>query len=338
MLDPSIPTTCPRRRTAIAARDAAACFTWVSEYVETGADLARFAVASRRIRARSVYSRLDRWRRPALDAPQAACPAMAKEAASFGPDRLAYILRVLGDLSAELRSSVNPRLSFEIALTRMVRPESDLTLDALAARVATLEAALASGLVAASVPAPAAASSASTPGRVGFAAGRGLPLYGSGRPCRLWRAGIVRCPLQLPRLRHRRRLPPLALPRPPIGLRGFRAEVEQRRAAKTAAPVESAPSAAPFPPRRPCLRRIRPRLLPGSEQPVLCLDDIRAKTVRPVRVAAWVAGGDCGFETSACGVRRVDDFGAHRRARRGRGLVHTVLPSEQLCIFGCAEA
>ena len=48
-------------------------------------------------------------------------------------------------LSTELRSSANPRLSFEIALTRMVRPESDVTLESLAARVATLEAALAAG-------------------------------------------------------------------------------------------------------------------------------------------------------------------------------------------------
>lgn len=40
----------------------------------------------------------------------------------FGSDRLARLLGVLGDLSAELKTSTNPRLSFEIALTRMVRP------------------------------------------------------------------------------------------------------------------------------------------------------------------------------------------------------------------------
>ena len=143
---------------AIAARDAAACFTWLSEYVETGADLARFARDLAGY-VRDLYVLVLTDGALALDAPQAARPAMAKQAAAFGSDRLAYVLRVLGDLSAELRSSVNPRLSFEIALTRMVRPESDLTLDALAARVATLEAALASG-AAAVAPASAAASAA----------------------------------------------------------------------------------------------------------------------------------------------------------------------------------
>ena len=43
------------------------------------------------------------------------------------------------DLSAELKTSSNPRLSFEIALTRMVRPDSDLTLESLAERVEALE-------------------------------------------------------------------------------------------------------------------------------------------------------------------------------------------------------
>ncbi|MDO4443727.1 MAG: DNA polymerase III subunit gamma/tau [Slackia sp.] len=141
---------------AIAARDAAACFTWLSNYVETGADLARFA---RDLAAyvRDLYVLALTDGALTIDAAQAARPAMAKEAELFGVDRLAYILGVLGDLGAELRSSINPRLSFEIALTRMVRPESDLTLEALAARVAALEAAMAQGVPAA--PAPAAAAS-----------------------------------------------------------------------------------------------------------------------------------------------------------------------------------
>ena len=49
------------------------------------------------------------------------------------------MLVLLGDVSKELRVSSNPRLTFEIALTRMVRPESDLTLEALAERVEELE-------------------------------------------------------------------------------------------------------------------------------------------------------------------------------------------------------
>ena len=140
---------------AIAARDAAACFTWVSEYIETGADLAQF---TRDLAAyvRDLYVLELTDGAVAVDAPASSRDAMANEAKHFGPDRLAYILRVLGDLSTELRSSTNARLSFEIALTRMVRPESDLTLESLAARIETLEAQMAQG-------APVAQPSASIP-------------------------------------------------------------------------------------------------------------------------------------------------------------------------------
>ena len=128
----------------IVKRDAAACFPWLSEYVETGADLARFA---RDLAAyiRDLYVLCLTDGALAVDAPQASRASMAAEAQAFGADRLSYVLRVLGDLNNELRTSTNPRLSFEIALTRMVRPESDLTLEALAARIAALEQLVASG-------------------------------------------------------------------------------------------------------------------------------------------------------------------------------------------------
>ena len=151
---------------AIAARDAAACFTWVSEYIETGADLAQF---TRDLAAyvRDLYVLELTDGAVAVDAPASSRDAMTNEAKLFGLDRLAYILRVLGDLSSELRSSTNARLSFEIALTRMVRPESDLTLDSLAARIEALEARLAQGVPAA--PAVSAAQGASA-AQGGFAA------------------------------------------------------------------------------------------------------------------------------------------------------------------------
>ena len=75
----------------------------------------------------------------ALEVSDATRRELAHEMQWFGPDRLSRLLGVLGDLSAELKTSTNPRLSFEIALTRMVRPDSDLTLEALAERVETLE-------------------------------------------------------------------------------------------------------------------------------------------------------------------------------------------------------
>ena len=75
----------------------------------------------------------------ALDVGETVRRELASELSLFGPDRLARLLGVLGDLSAELKTSTNPRLSFEIALTRMVRPDSDLTLEALAERIEALE-------------------------------------------------------------------------------------------------------------------------------------------------------------------------------------------------------
>ncbi len=128
----------------IAQRDAAACFTWVSEYVETGADLAHF-VRDLATYVRDLYVLTLTDGAVAVNAPQNALARMTGEARMFGVDRLAYILRVLGDLNTELRTSTNPRLSFEIGLTRMVRPQSDLTLESLAARVEVLERALAQG-------------------------------------------------------------------------------------------------------------------------------------------------------------------------------------------------
>lgn len=150
---------------SIATRDAAACFTWVSEYVETGADLARF-VRDLAAYVRDLYVLSLTDGAVAVNAPQSSLPRMSGEAQMFGIDRLAYILRVLGDLNTELRTSTNPRLSFEIGLTRMVRPQSDLTLESLAARVEVLERALAQGAVvvpAAAQPAAVAQQPASVP-------------------------------------------------------------------------------------------------------------------------------------------------------------------------------
>ena len=66
--------------------------------------------------------------------------ALRSEAAAFGSvDRLSRILTVLGDASSEMRTATNQRLVLEIAFTRIARPEADLTLDALADRVAFLE-------------------------------------------------------------------------------------------------------------------------------------------------------------------------------------------------------
>ena len=124
---------------AIGARDAAACFRWIAEFVESGSDLAQFArELAQHVRNLYVMSLTDTD--VALDVSASERRQLADELPLFGPDRLARMLQVLGDVMAELKTSTNPRLSFEIGCTRMVRPDGDLTLEALAERIETLEA------------------------------------------------------------------------------------------------------------------------------------------------------------------------------------------------------
>ena len=50
------------------------------------------------------------------------------------------MLTVLDDAALEMRGASDVRLVLEIACTRLARPEADLTIEALAERVARLEA------------------------------------------------------------------------------------------------------------------------------------------------------------------------------------------------------
>ena len=160
---------------AIGTRDVASCFRWTAQYVETGADLARF-VGDMAERVRNLYVMSLVGADVALEVSESERRELTGELPLFGPDRLARLLGVLGDLSAELKTSTNPRLSFEIALTRMVRPDSDLTLEALAERIEALE----SGYSACSrVIAPAAAPAAVAPAA---AAATGAPSSAASEP------------------------------------------------------------------------------------------------------------------------------------------------------------
>ena len=129
---------------AIGKRDAAACFNWVARYVETGADLAQF-VSDLSEYVRDLYLLSMAGIEVEISISDATRKAMVDQLKYFGQERLSRLLVVLGDLSKELHTSSNPRLSFEIALTRMVRPESDLTIESLAERVEELERKIASG-------------------------------------------------------------------------------------------------------------------------------------------------------------------------------------------------
>ena len=155
---------------AVGTRDAAACFRWTAQYVETGADLARF-VGDMAERVRNLYVMSLVGADVALEVSGSERRELTGELPLFGPDRLARLLGVLGDLSAELKTSTNPRLSFEIALTRMVRPDSDLTLEALAERIEALESGYsACSRVIAPAAAPAATAAAAATGASSSAA------------------------------------------------------------------------------------------------------------------------------------------------------------------------
>ncbi len=123
---------------AIGRYDAAACFNWVARYMETGADLAQF-VRDLSYYVRNMYLLSMAGVEVEIAVSEATRKEMVDHLRYFDSDRLARLLLVLGDLSKDLRTSTNPRLSFEIALARMVRPESDVTIEALTERVGRLE-------------------------------------------------------------------------------------------------------------------------------------------------------------------------------------------------------
>ena len=118
--------------------DAGACFTWVSHYVETGADIAQF-VQELAEHMRNLYLMSLTDADVEISASTSAREVMESELELFGTERLSRALSVLGDLMKELRATTNSRLAFEIALTRLLRPESDLTLESLSERIEELE-------------------------------------------------------------------------------------------------------------------------------------------------------------------------------------------------------
>lgn len=134
---------------AIAARDVATLFGLVRTQVDAGEDLmelTRDLVAH----TRDTYMVSVAGARPELFDGAEDVEALAEEAGLFGTaDRLARALTVLDDAALEMRTAADTRLVLEIALTRLARPESDLTLEALAERIDRLESRIASGVPAA---------------------------------------------------------------------------------------------------------------------------------------------------------------------------------------------
>lgn len=152
---------------AIADRDVAELYGLIRAQVEEGNDLLELTrdLVSH---VRDVYVACVAGARAGLfEGGSEQAEALAAEAAAFGEhpaDRLARVLTVLDDAALEMRGASDVRLVLEIACTRLTRPEADLTIEALAERVARLEAMVANGAVPASVvAAQAAAPAASVP-------------------------------------------------------------------------------------------------------------------------------------------------------------------------------
>ena len=131
----------------IASRDVVELFGLVRTQVDEGNDLmelARDLVGH----VRDVYTAFVAGAKPELlDCTPEEAAALKEEASLFeNADRLARVLTVLDDAALEMRNASDMRLVLEIALTRLARPESDLTLEALAERLDRLEARIASGV------------------------------------------------------------------------------------------------------------------------------------------------------------------------------------------------
>ncbi|MDO8914854.1 MAG: DNA polymerase III subunit gamma/tau [Coriobacteriia bacterium] len=137
----------------IADRDAAECFRFVAALVEAGTDVPEF-VRGLTQHVRDLYVIAAAGEDAgAVDVTAADMNRLREQSARFDPDRLARMLDVLGGLAGELRWAPDSRLALEVALTRMARPVSDLTLESLAERLATLEAGGSMSGAARSVPA-----------------------------------------------------------------------------------------------------------------------------------------------------------------------------------------
>ena len=136
---------------ALAQRDISSLFTTVNTLFEGGKDLLQFT-RELAVHVRDLYiAAAVGVDSPALVNSTASTEQLTKEVQAFGSvDRLSRVLTVLGDAANQMRTAVNQRLVLEVAFTKLARPSTELSLEALADRVAVLEQQLASGVVAVS--------------------------------------------------------------------------------------------------------------------------------------------------------------------------------------------
>ena len=130
---------------AVGARDVPRAFSVVDSLVEAGVDLSQFATDFAQY-LRELYV-LSAGVEVSVGSDAATCAQMKEVLPLFGRDRLLHDLCVMGDVILQLKTSTNARLVFEIAVVRLARPQTDLTLEALAERVEALEAGASAGVV-----------------------------------------------------------------------------------------------------------------------------------------------------------------------------------------------
>lgn len=239
----------------IASRDVVELFGLVRTQVDEGNDLmelTRDLVGH----VRDVYTAFVAGAKPELlDCTPEEATALKEEASHFeNADRLARVLTVLDDAALEMRNASDMRLVLEIALTRLARPESDLTLEALAERLDRLEARIASGV-------PSAPMDAAALAALGGAVASASPA-GASRPATSAPATSAAAPAAAPSR---------PAPQPAASSSGDlpwmkNAQRPAASAAPAAAPVQSqpaAPKAAPAPAPTP----VQPRQPTQSKQP-----------------------------------------------------------------------
>ncbi len=129
---------------ALAHKDASELFGLVDSMVNNGADLLHFT-RQLCVHMRNVYVYMVAQGNKDLISSLPEDPQeLEAEGQAFGSiDRVSYIISVLSKTASEMRHSPNQRLLLESSMVRLSRPESDLTLEALASRISELEAELA---------------------------------------------------------------------------------------------------------------------------------------------------------------------------------------------------
>ncbi|HAL30780.1 MAG TPA: DNA polymerase III subunit gamma/tau [Coriobacteriia bacterium] len=120
-------------------RDVAGAFRFVARMAEAGIDMAEFVKGLVR-HFRDLFVLAAVGGDVAVDTTSDDLGRLQSQATRFGADRIGRVLEILERLTTELRYAADQRLAVEVAMTRMARPQGDLTLASLAERVEALEA------------------------------------------------------------------------------------------------------------------------------------------------------------------------------------------------------